>query len=355
MKVLICGSSQGEYGGIEAVMFAKAEYLSKQPSVSCTLAFKLVKGHQLKASLDEWISSTDVPVKVLTRMDVNLITLIKANDVVHTQNVPPDIVFLCKLIGKPIISLTHNFRQPRFSPHNFIWKFGNLICDYITYNSSFVSKTWNRNYIRNRNSKVVPALSQLPESRPPGGKRKGFVFISRWIDNKGADLLIEAYSKANIDKHSWPLIMMGGGPLREPLQKKVEADNLEGISILGRVSEEEKNNQIASAKWIVVPPNTHEDMGLTPIEGRQLGTPAIASLDGGIPESAGNHALFFEPGNIEELRSTLEKSTKIEECHYLEIAEKSQRSLSTYLYPLSVYEAIYRRVLCCNEWGQAAV
>ena len=335
-SVLICGSTQGEYGGIEAVMFALADYLYKT-AIPCSLVFKLVKGASVRSSLNEAIAATSVSCEVVSRLDRRLIRLLDQADIIHTQNVPPDIVFLAKVLGKPVLSITHNYLHPSFSARKLLWRLGSLVCDYVSYNSRFVQETWIEGVMTNSRSRVIPTLSTLPSLRTPGGRRKGFVFISRWIPNKGADLLIESYARAQIDRREWPLIMMGDGPERSRLEQIVSERGIEGISILGRVSEKEKFERMHEAKWIVVPPHTHEDMGLTPIEGRVMGTPAIASLDGGIPESAGEDALFFPPGDQAALTKCIETAAEMSENAYLDRASRCQTSLKSYLKPMSVY------------------
>ena len=343
--MLICGSSQGEYGGIEAVMLTLADYLQTNTPIRCMLALKLVRGATLSNTLRGFLEQNPVQYAVVGKLDRKLLKLILWADVIHTQNVPPDIVFLAKLLGKPIISTTHNYRSSRFSPHNLLWKLGNLLCDSVTFNSRFVSKTWKTAPSYNRRFRVIPTVSHLPKFQETSSPRSGFVFIARWIPNKGADLLIKAYEKADINKEQWPLIMMGDGPLRNELEQVVRERSIQGITILGRVTESDKFNRIASAKWIVVPPNTREDMGLTPIEGRALGTPAIASLDGGIPESAGDQAIFFPAGDVDALTASLESVAHMPEVEYYSRATLTRTSLADYLQPQSVYVDLYREHL----------
>jgi glycosyltransferase involved in cell wall biosynthesis len=341
VNVLVCGSSKGEYGGIEAVMFTLAKYLDEQPDYGAELAFKLTRGAAVRASLESWLEGTTVKTAVVNRMSPKLFAMMLRADVIHTQNVPPDIIAFAKLLGKPLISITHNYLKPGRDAHTLLWQLGRLLCDAITYNSRFVQQTWNRSAFKHVRTWVIPTLAELPEPISPGGERMGFAFISRWIPNKGADLLIEAYSKANFDKSLWPLVMMGDGPLRKPLEEHVAKHQYPGIKILGRVTEQTKCEQISRAKWAVVPPNTNEDMGLTPIEARIMGTPVIASNDGGVPESAGKWSRFFQKGSVDALKEALESVTMLGETDYLKQANASQLELKNYLKPLSIYLQIY--------------
>lgn len=342
LKLMICGSSQGAYGGIEAVMFALADAARDSGQFDVRIVFKLVKSASTQASLEDAIGSCEHDCHIVRRTDPRLLTWIHESDLVHVQNVPPDILACCKLLGKPLVSTIHNYRRPRFCLHRLLWDTGVNLCDFVTFNSAFVRSTWDQGN-PNRRHHVVPAVCRLPERQSPGGKRRGFAFISRWIPNKGADTLIKAYNSARLDRENWPLVMMGEGPELSRIRKDLIPDGGPGIELLGRVDDHEKWHRIAAAKWMVVPPHTLEDMGLTPIEARTLGTPVIASRDGGLTESAGKDALFFEPGNVEALSHKLEEAACMDETSYLTLAEQAQQSLDSYLLPFSFYHQLYHR------------
>ncbi|MEJ7703274.1 MAG: hypothetical protein WKF47_06290 [Geodermatophilaceae bacterium] len=63
------------------------------------------------------------------------------------------------------------------------------------YNSDFVRRTW-EGEAKRAGSRKVPTVSRLPEGWTPPEQRRGFVFIGRWIANKGIDTLVDAYALA---------------------------------------------------------------------------------------------------------------------------------------------------------------
>jgi glycosyltransferase involved in cell wall biosynthesis len=190
----------------------------------------------------------------------------------------------------------------------------------------------------------VPTVSNLPTVEVPVEKRGGFVFAARWIENKGADKLVAAYAQAGLDPEQWPLRMLGDGPLRGWLLEEVRAHGIRGIEMPGFVTEEEKHRATASARWMVVPPHTNEDMGLTAIESRSVGVPVIATRDGGLPEAAGPGALLCEPGDVEDLARVLQEAAAMPDEIYRERAQLAKSSLKGYLVPLSFYTEQYRIV-----------
>ena len=89
--------------------------------------------------------------------------------------------------------------------------------------------------------------------------------------------------------------MLGDGPLREEVLHTVQNQRIKGVNLPGFVSESERHRYTREAKWMITPPHTQEDLGLTPLEARSVGVPCIASTDGGVQETAGPHALFCKP------------------------------------------------------------
>lgn len=343
-KVLVVASSQGVYGGIEVFATTLAEFLNEQPNWEVVLAFKLVKGFQWQPNLIEYFEDSPISPCFIERGSFQLFKLIKESDLVHLQNLSPDVVFLSKLLRKPTVATIHNWRRNKRSLHTFLWSFSKSLVSALTFNSKFVRKTWTEE-AESSFSRVIPTVSQLAQTAPDEKQRKGFCFVSRWVANKGLEELIQAYSNAKLDPDIWPLILMGDGPLKEKISQQIATMNNPGIHVLGHVSNSVKHETISRSKWIVVPPNTKEDMGLTPIEGRRLKTPVIASDDGGVPESAGPGAIIFPAGDVDALTKSLIEASRMSEAEYLKRAEEAYSSLSTYIQPLSVYTDLYSRLL----------
>ena len=188
----------------------------------------------------------------------------------------------------------------------------------------------------------MPVVSDLPEGVVPSHARSGFFFISRWIPNKGLRLLIEAYKAADLNKRKWPLKLAGDGPLREEVLNKINNEKIEGIEVLGFISEERRKELTKQTKWMVTPPNTNEDLGLTPLEARSVGIPCIVTNDGGLRETGGRDALRCEPGDRSGLTSLLEAAASMPELEYKERSLRTKEELSDYLQPLTRYAEEYR-------------
>jgi glycosyltransferase involved in cell wall biosynthesis len=173
----------------------------------------------------------------------------------------------------------------------------------------------------------------------------GFLFIGRWVPNKGIRILLEAYSKLKVNPQEWPLTMLGDGPLREEVVRTIQNKGIQGVHLPGFVSESERHRYTREAKWMVTPPHTQEDLGLTPLEARSVGVPCIATTDGGVQETAGPHALFCKPGDIDSLYECMKKAMQMEESQYQELCKLAKVDLEQYVRPLDEYAEEYLNLI----------
>ena len=154
-----------------------------------------------------------------------------------------------------------------------------------------------------------------------------------------------AYAKAALDPAIWPLVMMGDGPLRGPIEADIRARAIAGIQVIGFADEKTKAEKLKHARWAVVPPNTNEDFGLTAIEARHVGVPCIITRDGGLPEAGGQQALVCEPGNADALARLLQQAAAMNESEYAERANRTREELEKELEPLDFYARAYRHLV----------
>ncbi len=339
-KLLLVSPCFGSYGGIEAFVLVVAEAVRREPDFAVRVCFKKVKGFALHPSLAAMLQHESV--LFVDRAGRELVDLIKWADIVHLQNASPDVVLLAKIFRKPIVLTIHNYMRSGWDLHRFLWRMAARIADARWYNSNFVWRTWEGNR-RRRGSKKIPTVSKLPEGWTAPEQRRGFVFVGRWIANKGIETLLDAYAQAKIDKEKWPLTLIGDGPLRPAIEAKIDNH----IRVLGFVDEATKAEQMKNARWMVVPPHTKEDFGLTAIEARNLGVPCIITRDGGLPEAGGAQALVCEPSDPAGLARLLERAAQMSETEYVDLAQRTWEDLKGELVPMDFYARAYREILRC--------
>jgi len=336
IKILMISPTQGEIGGIEQFFLAVSGFLKSDPNFELRLIAKTVSGYQLDESLRELLDALGLRWTTYQRpMQLPIQDILWA-DVVYVQNPIPEVCFLAYLFRKRLVVTIHNFLLRPYSIQGLRWRLAARLASVRWYNSQFVRSSWETAPPSAR-SEAFPTVSNMPMRLSPLAGRKGFVFISRWVPNKGIEELLEAYRNARIDRHEWPLTMMGSGVLLRKIKTEVAARPITGLSILGRVSEAEKHLRIGAAKWLIAPPSAPEDMGLTPLEARSQGVPCIVTNSGGLPEVCGPGSLIVTPGNVHTLIEAIEKVGALDERTYEEIVHSTFDSLNASIRVASFY------------------
>jgi glycosyltransferase involved in cell wall biosynthesis len=341
LRVAIISPSFGGYGGLEAFVLALVAGLQSAPDLDVHLYFKRTAGFELSTSLRDAVSGYGGRISFLSRASGALGAAIWRADVVHAQNPSPDVVLFAKAASRPLLINVINHRRPGAGLRSRLWRSSLRRADRRFYISEFVRQTWEGDSAW-PNSQVVFPISALPDQPLAPGQRGGFVFAARWIPNKGIDTLVDAYAEAQLDPVRWPLILIGDGPLRADIERRIARLGIRGIRMPGFVAAEEKAALIRSARWMVVPPNTNEDFGLTAIEARNVGVPCIITRDGGVPEAAGDEALACEPGDVGGLSNRLREAAAMSELEYEKRARSTRESLSRQLAGPDFYRQTYR-------------
>lgn len=341
IKVLIVSPCQGGYGGIEAFVLAVTEAVRRDPEMEVRICLKRTKGAKVQPDLKKMLGNEDV--LFCDRADLDLVNAVRWADVVHLQNASPDVVFLTKLFRKPLALTIHNYMPRKMNAHRLLWRLGAKLATERWYNSQFVWNTWEPNE-KSPRSRKIPTVSKLPEGWTPPEERRGFAFIGRWIANKGIDTLVDAYEIAQFDREKWPLVLMGHGPLRQLIEYAIKKRGVEGVEMLGFIDEATKTERMKNVRWMVVPPNTKEDFGLTAVEARHLGVPCIITRDGGLPEAGGKQALICEPNDPAALAKLLKQAAAMSESEYAERATQTRAELEEELEPIEFYAQSYRRL-----------
>ena len=126
------------------------------------------------------------------------------------------------------------------------------------------------------------------------------VFVGRLARNKRPDHAIAAFRLLRRHVPDARLWMIGDGPMAGELRR----DLPDGVELLGRVPEAEKQRRLAEAHCLVAT-SVREGWGLTVTEAAQLGTPAVAyDVDGLRDSVAASGGLLVAP-HPEALAGTL--------------------------------------------------
>ena len=141
---------------------------------------------------------------------------------------------------------------------------------------------------------------------------------SRHLGYKRLDIIVDAFNSLNL-----PLLITGEGPETNQLRTRARPN----IQFLGHVSDRERCNLMAKAKFVVVA--ALEDYGLVPIEANASGTPVIAYGAGGVLDTqiSGLTGILFENQTSESLKKAIIKAQKID-WDYAKIREHAISNFS---------------------------
>lgn len=108
----------------------------------------------------------------------------------------------------------------------------------------------------------------------------------RLVPRMGVGVLLDAWQQLARQNPDARLLIAGDGELRESLQERVRASpELSGVSLLGRLSDDELICLYSAADVNVVPTLSFEGFGLIVLEAAACGTPSIVTDSGGLPEA----------------------------------------------------------------------
>jgi len=144
---------------------------------------------------------------------------------------------------------------------------------------------------------------------PDPGSRDGAgrfaLYVGRLSREKGPGLLLRAWKTRNL---SVPLRIVGGGPLRECLERQRDVLSLRNISFDGNLERRLVFDAIKSARFLVLPSECYENFPLAVAEAYACGVPVIASRLGAMAEIVhdGITGLLVEPGSAEDLAVKVE-------------------------------------------------
>lgn len=166
-------------------------------------------------------------------------------------------------------------------------------------------------------------------------EKKDYILeFGKLCKDKGTETLIEVARRMPEQK----FVFVGYGPSIEKMK------GIKNVQYLGFKSGEELYRIIAEAKISVCPSEWYENCPFSVIESISYGTPVVGSKMGGIPEliEEGKTGELFEAGNVEDLKSKIEKIIKTKkniEKYTENCAEVNYETADTYYQKLiKIYE-----------------
>lgn len=167
-------------------------------------------------------------------------------------------------------------------------------------------------YVRRRLTQEIDVKSvTLPNFAPPPPENVSsvdysnyFLFVGMLEKHKGILNLLDLFKELRNDL-SAKLIIAGAGSLKYHIQDFIEKNSLDDlISFVGFVDNKQLYSLYANALAVIIPSIWPENAPLVALEALSVGTPVIASNNGGLPEIIGkvNTKLIFDDlGGLEDI------------------------------------------------------
>lgn len=150
----------------------------------------------------------------------------------------------------------------------------------------------------------------IVDIKPFAIKKPYLIYASRLQNHLKKHVeLIRAFSKFK-EKTGLPhrLVLAGSADSYSQLvyQESILSDYASDIFLTGYFPHENLPQLYSNADACIVP-SVNEGVGLPVLEAMACGIPVACAKEGALPEIAGVHALYFDPDNIEDAASALEK------------------------------------------------
>jgi len=192
--------------------------------------------------------------------------------------------------------------------HTLIGTFNKKVDTYIAL-TEFSKNIMVQAGIKKEKIVVKPNFIQNNEDieKPNYNRKKRFIYVGRISEEKGLDLLLEAFSKL---RSPFELVIIGEGPEKERLVKKYQQNPK--VFWLGYMSKEKVLKEIKNSYALVMPSKWYETFGMVVIEAFSVGTPVIVPNHGGFPSLVKEmeNGLLFNPSDKNDLQKKLELISK---------------------------------------------
>lgn len=167
--------------------------------------------------------------------------------------------------------------------------------DYLIADSKFIAKRILKSW--RRDSSVIYPPVEIEDAVFNDLKENYYVTLSRLVEYKRVDILVEAFNKMPDKK----LIIIGDGRAKSSLEKIANKN----VIFKGYLPKKEAMQIVSLAKAFLFMPK--EDFGIVPLEAQACGTPVIAFGEGGALETVLDRktGLFVKEQNAKSLEEAI--------------------------------------------------
>ncbi len=160
-----------------------------------------------------------------------------------------------------------------------------------------------------------------------------FLYVGRLAPEKNLDTLIEAWCAFRRAGGTWPLVLVGDGPMAEPLQVQVSSSAYAAdVHFPGLRGSRELPRFYAFAGCFVLP-SIREPWGLVVNEAMAAGLPVLVSSQCGCAEDLvdeGENGFTFDPASASDLTRRLGQMAELSSEARKSMGQTSERRIAAY-------------------------
>jgi phosphatidyl-myo-inositol alpha-mannosyltransferase len=190
---------------------------------------------------------------------------------------------------------------------------------------------------------LIPNGVRLPERWNAGGRNGNVVFIGRVERRKGLEVLLAAWPRV-LERTGARLRVVGADPLQVRWHARRYELPLDGVDLLGGVSEETLSEELSRASLLVAPSLGGESFGMVLTRAFASATPVVASDIPGYAAVAGPETgILVPPGDKEALTAAIVELLE-DEPRRRRLGESARRAAEPYSWTkiarrlVSIYE-----------------
>ncbi len=274
---------------------------------------------------------------------------LKADIIIECFTAPISTLFSPLWTKIPVVAIPTSFEAERFAksyhfPFDLIEKFGLRYYKYFLPYSSYQEKKM-KNINQHVISMIVPEgvgeeFFAIKRAQP-----KHILFLGRFdIDQKGIDILLNAYAKKQDEIH-FPIVIAGKGPDEKKIISTIKSLKLEKkVSIVGEAYGEKKEKLLAEAVFVAMP-SRHEGFSLFSLEALASGAPLVVFDIPGMSWFNGSVSLKAKPFDIDQYGDLLIKASSIFPTKKMETAIKEFARKFSWDFVADQYESFFLKII----------
>jgi len=269
------------------------------------LARELVKlGHYVTVFTEvEKVGEKKFPFKVIRSNSLEKkIKTFKKHDIVLMNNISLTGVPAALLSGTKLFIVHHSAYHKL---NNFSWRehVKSKMC--LFFNNIAVSQ-FVANAIWGHSKIIYNMYDDYTFKRKNAQKSKNFIFCGRLVSDKGADVLIDAFSLVLKKYKKSNLTIVGDGPEYKILKEKSKELGIQkNIQFVGALTGTILNKKLNEHYCMIVPSLWNEPFGIVALEGLATTEFVISSNKGGLPEAVKNCGQLVKPTPVKLAQSMI--------------------------------------------------